>query len=166
MRNHWGHYTIVGFKKTIEGAFSPTRATYNSAGVDLRSPTDCVIPAGKTKLIDIGVRVYLPHNTYGRIAGRSSLALNHFIQILAGVIDQDYTASLRVLLANHNDKDFHILRGDKIAQLVIERIFIPKLVEIKTVSGRSESKKIKRMCSNPTELSQRMDKSFGSSGRR
>ena len=58
----------------------------------------------------------------GRIAPRSGLASKHFIDTGAGVIDADYRGEVKVLLFNHSDVDFEIKEGDRIAQLVLERV--------------------------------------------
>ena len=61
-------------------------------------------------------------NTDGRIAPRSGLAAKHFIDTGAGVIDADYRGEVKVLLFNHSDVDFPIKAGDRVAQLVLERV--------------------------------------------
>jgi dUTP pyrophosphatase len=67
--------------------------------------------------------------TDGRVAPRSGLASKHFIDTGAGVIDADYRGPVKVLLFNHGDADFPIAEGDRIAQLVLERIYTPEVVE-------------------------------------
>jgi dUTP pyrophosphatase len=69
-------------------------------------------------------------HTDGRIAPRSGLAAKHFIDTGAGVIDADYRGPVKVLLFNHADTDFEVKEGDRIAQLVIERIYTPEVVEV------------------------------------
>lgn len=66
----------------------------------------------------------------GRIAPRSGLAVKHFIDTGAGVIDSDYRGQVKVLLFNHSEEDFEINEGDRIAQLVIERIYTPQVVVV------------------------------------
>lgn len=66
----------------------------------------------------------------GRIAPRSGLASKHFIDTGAGVIDADYRGEVKVLLFNHAETDFEIKEGDRIAQLVLERIYTPEVVEV------------------------------------
>ncbi|OAA68105.1 DeoxyUTP pyrophosphatase [Niveomyces insectorum RCEF 264] len=68
--------------------------------------------------------------TYGRVAPRSGLAAKHGINTGAGVIDADYRGPVRVLLFNHRDQDFAIAAGDRVAQLVLERIVTPDVVEL------------------------------------
>lgn len=71
-----------------------------------------------------------PEGTYGRIAPRSGLASKHFIDTGAGVIDSDYCGEVKVLLFNHASDDFPIKRGDRVAQLVLERIYTPEIIEV------------------------------------
>lgn len=66
----------------------------------------------------------------GRIAPRSGLASKHFIDTGAGVIDADYRGPVKVLLFNHADADYEIKEGDRVAQLVLERIVTPDVVEV------------------------------------
>lgn len=58
----------------------------------------------------------------GRVAPRSGLASKHFIDTGAGVIDADYRGEVKVLLFNFSDVDFTIKEGDRVAQLVLERV--------------------------------------------
>lgn len=69
-------------------------------------------------------------NPDGRVAPRSGLASKHSIQTGAGVIDADYRGQLKVLLFNLSDVAYEIAEGDRIAQLVIERIYTPDVVEV------------------------------------
>jgi dUTP pyrophosphatase len=70
-------------------------------------------------------------NVDGRIAPRSGLASKHMIDTGAGVIDADYRGQVKVLLFNHGEKDFEVKEGDRVAQLVLERIYTPEVVEVK-----------------------------------
>jgi dUTP pyrophosphatase len=72
--------------------------------------------------------------TDGRIAPRSGLAAKHGIDTLAGVIDADYRGPVKVLLANLSDVDFQIKEGDRIAQLIIERIYTPEVAVVEKLS--------------------------------
>jgi dUTP pyrophosphatase len=72
----------------------------------------------------------------GRIAPRSGLASKHHIDTGAGVIDADYRGEVKVLLFNHAEKDFEIRVGDRVAQLVLERIYTP---EVQVVEELEES---------------------------
>lgn len=71
-----------------------------------RSAEDCVIPARGKRAVHTGLSIAVPHGTYGRVAPRSGLAAKHFIDVGAGVIDEDYRGEVLVLLFNHADTDF------------------------------------------------------------
>ncbi len=58
----------------------------------------------------------------GRIAPRSGLASKHFIDTGAGVIDADYRGQVKVLLFNHAETDYKVKEGERVAQLVLERV--------------------------------------------
>ena len=103
-------------------AIMPFRATKESAGVDLFSCDDGNIEPHSKKMIDIGLSVKIPEGYYGRIAPRSGLAMRHSIDVGAGVIDSDYRGNINVILFNHGDEKFKYNKGDKLAQLIIEKI--------------------------------------------
>jgi len=71
----------------------------------------------------------------GRVAPRSGLAAKHSINTGAGVIDADYRGEVKVILFNHSDNDFTIKEGDRIAQLVIERIYTPEVVVVEKLEA-------------------------------
>lgn len=76
-----------------------------------------------------------PHGTDGRVAPRSGLASKNFIDTGAGVIDADYRGPVKILLFNHSDVDFAVKEGDRVAQLVIERIYTPEVVEVEELEA-------------------------------
>ncbi len=73
--------------------------------------------------------IAIPENTYARIAPRSGLAVKKFIDTGAGVVDYDYRGEVGVVLFNHSDENFEIKVGDRIAQLILERICMAECVE-------------------------------------
>lgn len=79
-----------------------------------------ISPRGKA-LISTGISVQIPIGNYGRIAPRSGLAVKHFIDVGAGVVDADYRGEVRVLLFNFGEEEFKVSQGDRIAQLIIEK---------------------------------------------
>ncbi|CAM1506726.1 Fc.00g063670.m01.CDS01 [Cosmosporella sp. VM-42] len=117
-------------KKLSEKARLPTRGSAFAAGYDLYASRDIVIPARGKALVSTDISMAAPAGTYGRIAPRSGLASKHFIDTGAGVIDEDYRGEVKVLLFNHAETDFEIKEGDRIAQLVLERIYTPEVVEV------------------------------------
>ncbi len=82
------------------------------------------------------IQQQLIHNKIdGRIAPRSGLASKHFIDTGAGVIDADYRGPVKVLLFNHNEADFEVKEGDRVAQLIVERIYTPEVLEVQELEA-------------------------------
>ena len=106
------------------GAYIPTRAHATDAGLDLRSPKECVLRAHDSVEIRTGVHVELPLNTAGLIVSKSGLMTNHDITS-TGLIDEGYSGEIVVKLFNHGDEDYHIREGDKISQLVVIPVTYP-----------------------------------------
>jgi dUTP pyrophosphatase len=102
----------------------PCRANPGDAGLDLASVENAIVPARGKAIVDTGLAFSMPPDCYGRIAPRSGLAAKHSIDVLAGVIDSSYRDSLKVIMINHSDTDYKVSVGDRIAQLIFERIYI------------------------------------------
>lgn len=83
----------------------------------------------------------LPPGTYGWIAPRSGLVVKKGIDIGAGVIDADYRGALKVLLINSSDQELQIKQGDRVAQLIIERIADADLAEVDDLTDTNRSGK-------------------------
>ncbi|KAK3495940.1 dUTPase-like protein [Neurospora crassa] len=117
-------------KKLSDKARLPTRGSAFAAGYDIYASKETTIPARGKGLVDTDISMAVPAGTYGRIAPRSGLAAKNFIDVGAGVIDADYRGQVKVLLFNHSDVDFVVNEGDRVAQLVLERIYNPEVVEV------------------------------------
>jgi dUTP pyrophosphatase len=89
-----------------------------------------VIPARGKGLVKTDLSIAIPRDTYARIAPRSGLAWKHFIDTGAGVVDYDYRGNVGVILFNHAETDFEVKAGDRVAQLILERIATPEVVEV------------------------------------
>jgi dUTP pyrophosphatase len=120
-------------KKLTQDAILPTRGSGGAVGYDLYSTDEVVVPPTHRALVGTSVAVVLPPGVYGRVAPRSGLAVKHGIQVGAGVVDPDYTGEVKVVLFNHGDKDFEVKKGDRIAQLVLERCETPPVEEVGAV---------------------------------
>ena len=101
-----------------------------AAGYDLYASKPSTIPARGKALVSTDLSIATPEGTYGRVAPRSGLASKNFIDTGAGVIDADYRGPVKVLLFNHADVDFAVQEGDRVAQLVLERIYTPEVLEV------------------------------------
>ncbi|GAA5986368.1 hypothetical protein JCM10908_003726 [Rhodotorula pacifica] len=112
----------------------PTRGSALAAGYDMYSAEDKTVPAQGKALISTGLAIAVPEGTYGRVAPRSGLASKHMIDTGAGVIDADYRGEVKVLLFNLSKTDFEVKQGDRIAQLILERIVTPEVQEVESLA--------------------------------
>jgi len=112
----------VRVKKLSAEARVPTKESAKVAGHDLYASKGTDVPARGQAIVGTGIAIGLPHNTYGRIAPLSSLAVKHRLMTKVGVIDSDYRRKVKVLLANVGDQPYRVEKGDQIAQLIIEKI--------------------------------------------
>ena len=120
-------------KKLSPAAILPSRASSGAAGYDLSSSKDCIVPARGNALVPTDLSIAIPSGTYARIAPRSGLAWKYSIDVGAGVVDFDYRSAVGVILFNHSDADFTIKAGDRIAQLILEKIEIAEVQEVETL---------------------------------
>ena len=122
---------VLKVKKLSEFATIPKRGSPYAAGFDLSSAYDVDIPPCGKALVKTDISISIPPNTYARIAPRSGLALKNFIDVGAGVVDYDYRGNVGVILFNHSQDDyFCVERGDRIAQLILEKISMADVVEV------------------------------------
>jgi dUTP pyrophosphatase len=103
-----------------ENAKIPTKGSPLAAGYDLYSTEEYTLMPMERKLFKTGISLSIPTNMYGRIAPRSGLAYKDGIDVLAGVIDPDYTGDIGVILINFGTSEKKITFGDKIAQIIFE----------------------------------------------
>jgi dUTP pyrophosphatase len=107
-----------------EHARVPTQGTNGSAGFDLYSPYDAVIPPHETVFLPLDIQLQPPPQHYGRTDLRSSLALKG-LSSPAGTIDPDYTGPIHMLIRNHNEEEYHVNKHDRIGQVIFERFSVP-----------------------------------------
>lgn len=112
----------------------PVRGSPSAAGYDLSSAKHMVIQGHSKAVVPTDLSIAIPEGHYGRVAPRSGLAVKHFIDVGAGVIDSDYRGPLGVVLFNFGDNAFEIKVGDRIAQLIIEKIATPDVVDVASLN--------------------------------
>lgn len=117
-------------QRLSEKAKLPVRGSEFAAGLDLSSAVDVTIKAGERAIVATDLSIACPAGTYARIAPRSGLAAKYGIDVGAGVVDADYRGPVGVILFNFGKDDFEIKQGDRIAQLILEQIVMPEIVEI------------------------------------
>ena len=120
---------VVRVKRLYNNAKLPVGGSAGAAGYDLVAAQTAIVPAHGKLLVKTSLSISMPTGCYGRIAPRSGLALKKFIDVGAGVIDEDYKGEIRVVLFNFGDEDFEINMEDKIAQLIFKKIKTLAVVE-------------------------------------
>ena len=139
----------------------PTKGSKKAAGRDLYAPSGTTIPAKGQGIIGTGIAIGLPPNTYGRIAPRSGLAIKYSLAVNAGVIDADYTGEIKVIVINLGNKEYEIQNGDKIAELIVERIASEEAILVENLEttergtrgfGSSDMELTKQVGTGPNSL--------------
>jgi dUTP pyrophosphatase len=104
------------------GGRLPAYASASAAGADLCASEALVLEPGARAAVPTALRLAIPPGHVGLVWPRSGLAVRHGIDTLAGVIDSDYRGEVRVVLVNHGAEPFRIAAGDRIAQLLVQRV--------------------------------------------
>jgi dUTP pyrophosphatase len=112
----------------------PEKATPHASGYDLRARVDgaLVLEPGRRRLVPTGIAVALPEGFEAQVRPRSGLALKQGLTALnsPGTVDADYRGEIGVVLVNLGQDPVTLRRGDRIAQLVIQRVPRTELVEV------------------------------------
>ena len=122
-----------------DNAVIPTRASKESAGLDLYSSIDVDIEVGSIKKVNTGICISLPENSYGSIRDRSSLASKGLL-MLGGVIDKDYTGEIIVIIT-YLIEPIKIKKGQKIAQLMVSNIMYPEIKKVESLKETERNNK-------------------------
>ncbi len=116
----------IKIKKLNPKAILPKYMTKNSVGMDLYAciENSIILKPFKRVLVSTGIAISLPEGYEAQIRPRSGLAYKHGIFLLnsPGTIDSDYRGEIKIILCNLGEKNFIIKNGDRIAQMVINRI--------------------------------------------
>jgi len=110
----------------------PSYAREDDAGLDLRAAHDAALEPGGRALVGTGLAVAIPAGFAGLVLPRSGLALSQGVTVLnaPGLVDAGYRGELKVLLINHGAAPVAVRRGDRIAQLVIQRVERVEPIEV------------------------------------
>lgn len=112
---------IIYFKMEDPRAKMPTKATENSAGLDLYAIEYMCISSKETVFVPLGFSMSIPEGQFAMVCSRSGMALTSGVFVLnsPGIIDSDYRGEIGVILHNSSDKEFEIQSGKRVAQMVI-----------------------------------------------
>ena len=116
----------------------PVYQTEGSSGLDVRASVKekVILEKGKVKLIPTNLVVEIPFGYEIEVRPRSGLAAKHGIGVMnsPGTIDSDYRGEVKIILFNFGENDFEINRGDRIAQLILSKVYKANLIEVKELS--------------------------------
>ena len=114
-------------------AILPTRGSRLAAGLDLFALEEVIVLSKEGALVRTGLSMAIPYNLYGRIAPRSGFSMSTGLVVNAGVIDADYRGEVSILFHNFNEDSVKISKGQKVAQLILEKIANLDVVEVDTL---------------------------------
>ena len=142
----------IKVKKLTDTAKLPTRAYKTDSGLDLYIDHDLVLQPLQRYLASTGIAVQLPEDTTEycyecTIRPKSGLS-SKGLYIALGTIDNSYTGELKVVMINLSNEEMVFKQGDKIAQLVVQKVYLPEVVEV-----------------DELEVRDRNDNGFGSTGK-
>jgi dUTP pyrophosphatase len=115
-------------------ATTPSRSTPQSAGLDLHSAVDMVIPPQQTAIIPTDVAIEPTTDTYAQVCSRSSMAIKG-ITTVGGVIDRDYRGNIKVILRNNSNEIYEVTKKQRIAQMVLQKIWMPQVEVVQELSS-------------------------------
>lgn len=124
---------LLKYAMVLEGGRMPrppVKGSALSAGFDLAAALPALVPARGRCVVKTGLRIAVPEGCYGRVAPRSGLAVKRGVDVGAGVVDADYRGEVGVVLFNFGDVDFVVEVGDRVAQLVLEKVAMVDAVRV------------------------------------
>ncbi|MGD9530930.1 dUTP diphosphatase [Pseudonocardia sp.] len=133
-----GDAVEVALTRLDQGLPVPAYAHPGDAGVDLRCTADVALAPGERAVVGTGIAVALPPGHAGFVHPRSGLAARAGLSVVntPGTIDEGYRGEIRVCLINHDPRETLFLRrGDRIAQLVVQRVERVQFVEVERLPG-------------------------------
>lgn len=117
-----------------EDILLPAYESNGSSGMDIRAAVthEVLLKPGEIRLVPTGLAVSVPRGYEGQIRPRSGLALKYGIGMInsPGTIDSDYRGEIGIIVINWGQRPFTIRRGDRIAQMVITRVYRAQLIEV------------------------------------
>ena len=117
----------IRIKKIHEEAIVPNFAHSGDAGMDLYSVEDLILKPGERVAVSTGISAEFPEGYVALVWDKSGMALKSGIKTMAGVIDSGYRGEYKIVLTNLSPENFEIKKGQKIAQLLLQKIEVPEI---------------------------------------
>ena len=132
---------IKRINKDFDDIELPSYATSGSSGMDIRAAVkdDIIAKHGEIILVPTNLSVEIPHGYEIQVRPRSGLAIKHGIGVLnsPGTIDADYRGEIKIILFNFSKEDFKISRGDRIAQIILSKVYLAKFIQTNDLADSS-----------------------------
>jgi len=135
-------------KKIDSAAKLPLRAHSYDAGIDIFSLDRIVVEPGKRVSIRTGISIEIPEGYVGLVWDKSGIAIKEGLKTIGGVIDSAYRGEVLIGMVNIGINNYVFEKGHKVAQLLIQKVEFPEIIEVSELSNSS-----------------RGDKGFGSTGK-
>lgn len=121
----------------------PKYETPGAAGLDLKSAVDYILKPGEYKMIPTNMHIKLPDGYEAQVRPRSGLAVKYGISVVnsPGTVDADYTGQIGVILINHGADPFEIKIGDRIAQMVVNKVEQLNWVPVDSIEALGETER-------------------------
>ncbi|MFH1749974.1 MAG: dUTP diphosphatase [bacterium] len=132
---------ILKVQRIQKNAKVPNTAYKGDAGLDLYSVKEILIKSKNRTIIETGIAVEIPDGYVGLVWDRSSVPAKYGLTTMGGVIDSGYRGEIRIIMYNTSAEDFVIKKHEKIAQLLIQKIESPKILEVLELSDSERGKK-------------------------
>jgi dUTP pyrophosphatase len=116
----------------------PKYAKPGDAGADLTTRIDITLQPGERALVPTGISIALPNGFVALVHPRSGLAIKHGVSMVntPGTVDAGFRGELQIILINHDPKEaVSFKKGDRIAQLVIQRVELANFIEVDNLPG-------------------------------
>ena len=125
---------ILKIKRLHPDAVLPAYAKAGDAGLDLATYENVTLAPGERKAVATGLSFELDDGYVALMWGRSGLAVKNGIAVLGGVIDAGYRGEYKAILHNASDQPVVLAKGDRVAQLLIQKVERSEIVEVQEVS--------------------------------
>lgn len=124
----------IKVKKLKDGAKLPTHGHPGDAGMDFYSALDVIFPPGKQARVHTGVAIEIPEGYVGLVWDKSSVSFNMGLKVMGGVIDSGYRGEIIMNFLNTSDKEVIIEKGQKVAQMLIQKFEHCDILEVDEIS--------------------------------
>ncbi len=124
----------LNIKKLKEDAKIPTHGHPGDAGMDFYAVEDVVFLPGKQTRVHTGIAIEIPDGYVGLIWDKSSISFNLGLKVMGGVIDSGYRGEIIISLLNTSDKEVLMEKGEKVAQIIIQKFEDCDILEVEDLS--------------------------------